>query len=75
MTATHLRYRRYLNRTRSTYAIAEFFQKYPQFSDCEFNFSGKSVTIFAKHPKAYLAGICEIAGFDLVVDGPALNLH
>jgi hypothetical protein len=40
MTATHLRYRRYLNRTRSTDAITEFFREYPQFSDCEFNCSG-----------------------------------
>jgi hypothetical protein len=75
MTATHLRYRRYLSRTSSTYAIAEFFREYPQFSDCEFNFCGNSVTIFAKHPKADLADICEISGFELVVDGPALNLH
>jgi hypothetical protein len=80
MTATHLRYRRSLKRTRSTHAIAEFFQEYPQFIDCEFTFTGDSVTIFAKQPKADLAEICEIAGFDLVVDGSerslrCLNLH
>jgi hypothetical protein len=51
MTATPLRYRRYHNRTRSIYAIAEFFREYPRFSDCEFNFSGNSVTIFAKRAR------------------------
>jgi len=40
----------------------------------------RSVTIFAKEPNADLANICDIAGFDLVVDGPDpapryLNLH
>jgi hypothetical protein len=39
-----------------------------------------AVTIFANEPNADLADICEIAGFDLVVDGrnptPCyLNLH
>ncbi len=37
-----------------------------------FTFTGRSVTIFAKEPNADLADICEIAGFDLVVDGPDL---
>ena len=67
MTATQLRYRRYLKQTRSTLAIAEFFQEYPQFSS-EFTFDNRSVTIFANEPNADLADICEIAGFDLVVD-------
>ena len=80
MTATQLRYRRYLKRTRSILAIAEFFRECPQFTDCEFALTGRSVTIFAKEPNADLADICEIAGFDLVVDGPDpapryLNLH
>ena len=80
MTATQLRYRRYLKQTRSTLAIAAFFREYPQFTDCEFTFTGRSVTIFANEPNADLADICEIAGFDLVVDGPDatpryLNLH
>jgi hypothetical protein len=80
MTATQLRYRRYLKQTRSTFAIAEFFWEYPQFADCEFTFTGRSVTIFAKEPNADLADICEIAGFNLAVDGPDpapryLNLH
>jgi hypothetical protein len=80
MTATQLRYRRYLKQTRSTLAIAEVFREYPQFADCEFTFTGRSVTIFAKEPNADLADICEIAGLYLVVDGrdPApryLNLH
>ena len=80
MTATQLRYRRYLKQTRSTLAIAERFRKYPEFTDCEFAFTGRSVTIFAKEPNAGLAGTCEIAGFDLVVDRPDpalryLNLH
>ena len=80
MTATQLRYRRYLKQTRSTLAIAAFFREYPQFNDCEFTFTGRSVTIFANEPNADLADICEIAGFDLVVDGPDLtprylNLH
>jgi hypothetical protein len=80
MTATQLRYRRYLKQTRSTLAIAEFFREYPQFTDCEFALTLRSVTIFAKEPNADLANICDIAGFDLVVDGPDpapryLNLH
>jgi hypothetical protein len=70
MTATQLRYRRYLKQTRSTRAIAAFFREYPQFRDCEFTFTDRSVTIFAKQPNADLADICEIAGFDLVVDRP-----
>ena len=68
MTATQLRDRRYLKQTRSTLAIAAFFREYPQFNDCEFTFTGRSVTIFANEPSADLADICEIAGFDLVVD-------
>jgi hypothetical protein len=72
MTATQLRYRRYLKQTRSTLAIAEFFREYPQFTDCEFTFTGRSVTIFSNEPNADLADICAIAGFDLVVDGPGL---
>jgi hypothetical protein len=80
MTATQLRYRRYLKQTGSTLAIAEFFREYPQFTDCEFTFTGRSVTIFTKEPTADLADVCEIAGFDLVVDAPDpapryLNLH
>ena len=80
MTATQLRYRRYLKQTRSTLAIAEFFREYPQFIDCEFTFTGRSITIFAKEPDADLADTCEIVGFDLVVDAadPApryLKLH
>ena len=80
MTATQLRYRRYLKQTRSTLAIVAFFREYPQFTDCEFTSTDRSVTIFAKEPNADLAAICEIAGFDLVVDGPDptpryLNLH
>ena len=80
MTATQLRCRRYLKQRRSTLAIAEFFREHPQFTDCEFTFTGRSVTIFAKEPNADLADICETVGFDLVVDGrdPApryLNLH
>jgi hypothetical protein len=80
MTASQLRYRRYLKQTRSTLAIAAFFREYPQFNDCEFTFTARSVTIFANEPNADLADICEIAGFDLVVDGPDLtprylNLH
>ena len=80
MTATQLRYRHYLKQTRSTLAIAEFFREYPQFSDCEFTFTDRSVTIFAKEPNADLADICEIVGFELVVDEPDpapryLNLH
>ena len=72
--------RRYLKQTRATLAIAEFFREYPQFTDCEFTFTSRSVTIFAKEPNANLADICEIAEFDLVVDGPDpapgyLNLH
>ena len=70
MTATQLRYRRYLKQTRSILAIAEFFRKHPHFTDREFTFTGRSVTIFAKEPNADLADICEIAGFDLVVDEP-----
>ena len=66
MTATQLRHRRYLKQTRSTLAIAEFFREYPQFTDCEFTFTGRSVAIFAKEPNADLADICEIVGFDLV---------
>jgi hypothetical protein len=80
MTAIQLRYRRHLKQTRSTLAIAEFFREYPQFTDCEFAFTSRSVTIFAKKPNADLADICEIAGFDLVVECPDpapryLNLH
>jgi hypothetical protein len=80
MTATQFRYRSYLMQARSTLAIAEFFREYPQFSACEFTLTGHSVTIFAKEPNADLAGVCEIAGFDLVVDRPDpasryLNLH
>jgi hypothetical protein len=70
MTATQLRYRRHLKQTRSTLAIAEFLREYPQFIDCEFTFTGRSVTIFAKESNADLEDICEIAGFDLVVDRP-----
>jgi hypothetical protein len=55
MTATHLRYRRYLRQTRLTFAIAEFFGEYPQFTDCEFTFTLRPVTIFAKEPNAGLA--------------------
>ena len=80
MTATQLRYRRYLKQTRSALTIAEIFREYPQFMDCEFTFTERSLTIFAKEPNADLAAICEIAGFELVVDGPDqaprhLNLH
>jgi hypothetical protein len=80
MTATQLRYRRYLKQTRVTLAIAEFFRECPRFRDCEFTFTDRSVTIFAKEPNAHLADSCEIAGFELVVDGPDpapryLNLH
>ena len=80
MTAAQLRCRRYLKQTRSTLALAEFFREYPQFTDCGFTFTGSSVTIFAKEANPDLADICEIAGFDLVVDGPDpapryLNLH
>jgi hypothetical protein len=80
MTTTQLRHRRYLKQTPSTLAIAEFFREYAQFRDCEFTFTGRSVTIFAEESNADLADICEIAGFDLVVDGPDpapryLNLH
>jgi hypothetical protein len=80
MTATQLRYRRYLKQTRSALVITEFLREYPQFTDCEFTFTDRSVTIFAKELNADLADICEIAGFDLVVDGPDpapryLNLH
>jgi len=80
MTATQLRYLRYFKQTRSTLAIADFFREYPQFSDCEFTFTDRSVTIFAKEPNADLADICEIVGFELVVDEPDpapryLNLH
>ena len=70
MRATRLRYRRYLKQTQSTLAIAEFYREYPQFTDCEFTFTSRAVAIFAKEPNADLANICEIAGFDLVVDGP-----
>ena len=70
MTATQLRYRRYLKQTRSTLAIAAFLREYPQFNDCEFTFTGRSVTIFANESNADLEDICEIAGFDLVVDRP-----
>jgi hypothetical protein len=70
MAATQLRYRRYLERKLSTLAIAEFLRKHPQFADCEFEFTRRSFTIFAKKPNADLADICESAGFDLVVDGP-----
>ena len=66
MTATQLRY---LKQTRSTLAIAEFFRAYPQFTDCEFTFTDRSVMIFARQPNAHLADICEIAGFDLLVEG------
>ena len=45
MTATQLRYRRYLKQTRSTLAIAELFREYPQFTDCEFTFTARSVTL------------------------------
>jgi hypothetical protein len=55
MTATQLRCRRYLKQTRSTLAIAEFFREYPQFTDCEFTFTGRSVAIFAKEPKLGIA--------------------
>ena len=58
--ATQLRYRRYLKQTRSTLAIAAFFREYPQFNDCEFTFTGRSVTIFTNEPNADLADICEI---------------
>lgn len=80
MTATQLRYRRYLKQTHSTLAIAEFFRENPHVTDCEFTLTGRSVTIFAKEPNADLEDICETAGFDLVVDAadPApryLNLH
>ena len=80
MTATQLRYRRYLKQTRSALTIAEIFREYPQFIDYEFAFTERSVTIFTKEPNADLADICEIAGFDLVVEGPDpapcyLNLH
>ena len=80
MTATQLRYRRYLKQTRSALTIAEIFREYPQFNDCEFTFTGRSVTIFANEANADLTDICEIAGFELVVDGPDpapryLNLH
>ena len=80
MTPTQLRHRRYFKQTRSTLAIAAFFREYPQFIDCEFTFTDRSVTIFAKAPNADLEDICETAGFDLVVDGPDpapryLNLH
>ena len=70
MTATQLRCRRYLKQTRSTLAIVAFFREYQQFNNCEFTFTARSVTIFAKEPNADLADICEIAGFDLVVDEP-----
>jgi hypothetical protein len=70
MIATRLRYRRYLRQTRSTLAIAEFFREYPQFADCEFSFTDRSVTIFANEPNADLADICEIAGFEIVVNRP-----
>jgi len=36
MTATQLRYRRYIKQTRSALTIAEIFREYPQFIDCEF---------------------------------------
>ena len=36
MTATQLRYRRYLKQTRSARTIAEIFREYPEFNDCEF---------------------------------------
>ena len=80
MTAIQLRYGRYLKQTRSTLTIAAFFREYPQFTDCEFAFTERSVTIFAKEPNADLEDICEIAGFDLVVGEPDpapryLNLH
>jgi hypothetical protein len=80
MTATQLRYRRHLKQTRSTVAIAAFLREYPQFSACEFTFTGRAVTIFANEPDADLEDICEIAGFDLVVERPDpapryLNLH
>jgi hypothetical protein len=68
MTATESRHRRYLKQTRSTLAVAEFFREHAQFTDCEFTFTGRSVTIFAKEPNADLAEICEIGGFALVVD-------
>jgi hypothetical protein len=55
MTATELRYWRYLKQSHSTLAIAEFFREYPQFTGCEFAFAGRSVTIFAKEPNADLA--------------------
>jgi hypothetical protein len=55
MTATQLRYRRYLRQTRLTFAIAEFFGESPQFTDCEFTFILRSVTIFAREPDADLA--------------------
>jgi hypothetical protein len=73
MTAMQMRYRRYLKQTRSTLAIAEFFRECPQFADCEFTFTDRSVTIFANEPNADLADICDIAGFEIVVDqsGPA----
>src|SRR5271169_5994167 len=48
MTATQLRNRRYLEQKLSTHAIAEFFRKHPEFADCEFTFTSRSVTIFAK---------------------------
>ena len=73
MTATKLHYRRYLKQTGPTLAIAQFFRAYPQFNGCEFTFTGRSVTIFANEPNADLADICEIAGFDLVVDGSDLT--
>ena len=70
MTATQLRYRRYLKQTHSTLAIAEFFREYPPFTACQFTLTGRSVAIFANEPNADLADVCEIAGFDPVVDGP-----
>jgi hypothetical protein len=70
MTATQLRYRRYLEQKLSTLAIAEFFRKHPQFADCEFAFTSRSVTIFANDPNADLADICESGGSILWSTGP-----
>jgi hypothetical protein len=61
MTATQLRYRRCLKQARATLAMAEFCREYRRFTDCEFTFTGRSVTTFAKEPNADLADICETA--------------
>jgi hypothetical protein len=80
MTATQLRYRRYLEQKLSTFAIAEFFGNTLSSQIANSPSPAARPRSSQRSPTPISRTFAKSAGFDLVVDGPDparrnLNLH